>query len=188
MVKNNVWLSMRHFVTQEYLNGIYMGQQQYKICNTDIKTNGLLDKIKECTIFSSTLARCTQTVDYVISTYSDINFRVVYSNNLVERGLGEFEGKSKILIRKDKKYFNDGLFIVEKTPPKGESLTDFRSRVNSEVQIIKEESKHTNILVISHLQVLRMIKFCIDESFDYTNWHNIQYLHGEITRENYGKP
>ena len=43
MVDQNVWLSMRHFLTNEYRNNIYMGQQQYSICNTNIKTNGFLE-------------------------------------------------------------------------------------------------------------------------------------------------
>ena len=30
MVSPNVWLSMRHFLTDEYRNDIYMGQQQYR--------------------------------------------------------------------------------------------------------------------------------------------------------------
>lgn len=62
MVSQKVWLSMRHFLTDEYRNDIYMGQQQYPICNTDIRTNGYLDTLRSCLIFASPLKRSQQTV------------------------------------------------------------------------------------------------------------------------------
>lgn len=187
MVSNNSWLSMRHFVTQEYLNDIFMGQQQCEICNTDIKTNGLLDNLSKCTIFASTLMRSRQTVDYVVSNYQNVDFTVIFSDNLIERNLGIFECKNKASIRTNLTYFDDGKFIVEKTPPGGESINDFRSRVNKEVQIIKKEFSNNNILVISHLHVLRMIFLCMHDIFVYDQWHKLNYIHGEIVEEKYGK-
>lgn len=187
MVETKYWLSMRHFVTKEYINGIYMGQQQYEICNTNIKENGLLNNLDSCTIFASTLTRSKQTVDFVVSQYNNINFEVVFSDNLIERGLGDFEGKSKIIIRQDPTFFINNQFLVEKTPPNGEKFEDFRSRVNDEIKVIMEEHKKKNVLIISHLQVLRMIHFCVTNNYDYSNWHNINYAHGEIMRERYGK-
>ena len=93
MVDQNVWLSMRHFLTNEYRNNIYMGQQQYSICNTNIKTNGFLECLKSCTIFASPLRRSQQTVEFIIDSYTDIKFNVIYLDELKERGLGDFEGR-----------------------------------------------------------------------------------------------
>lgn len=187
MVNTKTWLSMRHFVTNEYLNDIYMGQQQYEICNTDIITNGLLDNLNECTIFASTLVRSRQTVEYVVSEFRNIKFNVVFLDKLNERGLGDFEGKQKFIIRQNTQFFKNGKLIVEKTPPNGEKLIDFRFRVNLALEIIRDEFKNKSILVISHLQVLRMIRFCMLEKNDYTHWHDINYTHGEIVRECYGE-
>lgn len=187
MVEKGLWLSMRHFMTHEYLNDIYMGQQQCKICNTELQNGSLIEDLSQCTIFASTLLRSKQTVDFMLSKYHNIDFKVIFSENLIERGLGDFEGKKKSYIRSNRNFFINDKFNVEKTPPNGESLIDFRLRVNNEVKIIKNEFKHSNILVISHLQVLRMIRFCVLERYDYVNWHNINYIHGEVVREKYGK-
>ena len=59
--------------------------------------------------------------------------------------------------------------------------------MNYATKIMLEESKSSNILVVSHLQTLRMIKFCILETDNYEIWHNINYTHGEIIKEDYGK-
>lgn len=183
----NQWLSMRHFLTEEYRNNIYMGQQQYPICNTDIKTNGLLEPLKSCSIYASPLRRSLQTVEYIVKTFKCTDFEINYLDGLVERGLGDFEGMPKEEIRKNTEYFVDKKFIVTKTPPNGESFIDFRSRVDSSVKIILEASKRNNILVVSHLQTLRMISFCVLGTSNYDIWHSINYNHGEVVQECYGK-
>lgn len=187
MVSQKVWLSMRHFLTDEYRNNIYMGQQQYPICNTDIRTNGYLDTLRSCLIFASPLKRSQQTVEYVVDIYPKIDFKVIYLDELKERGLGDFEGKHKELIKHDEEYFINKKFIVTKTPPNGESFNDFKNRVNYATKIMLEESKSSDILVVSHLQTLRMIRFCILETDNYEDWHSINYTHGEIVKEDYGK-
>ena len=73
MVEKYIWLSMRHFLTNEYRNNIYMGQQQYAICNTDIKTNGLLESLNHCAIFASPLKRSKQTVEFIVRSYANIS-------------------------------------------------------------------------------------------------------------------
>jgi len=183
----NKWLSMRHFITAEYQNNIYMGQQQYPICNTDIETHGLIELLKDCTIFASPLKRSVQTVDYVIATFTMINFKIRYLDALIERGLGDFEGKPKALVRQDPEYFQNEKFIVTKTPPNGESLSNLRDRVNKAVEIMLVEVRKKDIFVISHLQTLRMIRFCVTNSYNYDIWHSINYSHGEVVQENYGK-
>ena len=96
MVEKPRWLSMRHFVTKEYLQGLYMGQKQYEICNTNLIDKGLMNSLTECTIFASSLMRSRQTVDYLCHHFKKIKFEVIYSENLVERGMGDFEGNLKI--------------------------------------------------------------------------------------------
>ena len=183
----NKWLSMRHFLTEQYMNNIYMGQQQYPICNTDITTHGLLEPLKKCTILASPLKRSEQTVEFILQTYTSVNFKVKYLDGLVERGLGEFEGKLKEPIRKNTEYFINEKFDVTKTPPNGESLLDFRSRVENVVKEIIIERCIQDVLVVSHLQTLRMIRFCVNKSYDYDVWYDINYLHGEVVQEVYGK-
>lgn len=183
----NKWLSMRHFLTEQYKNNIYMGKQQYPICNTDIITHGLLETLKNCTIFASPLKRSVQTVEFILQTYGSVNFKVKYLDGLAERGLGDFEGKPKEPIRKNTEYFINEKFIVTKTPPNGESLLDFRNRVENAVKEIRIERCLQDVLVVSHLQTLRMIRFCVRDSYDYDVWHNINYLHGEVVQEVYGE-
>jgi broad specificity phosphatase PhoE len=181
------WLSMRHFITSEYQNDIYMGRQQYPINNTDIITHGLIESLGKCVLFASPLKRSIQTVDFIIETYKAIDFDVRYLDALVERGLGDFEGKQKAPLKKNTEYFYEGNFIVTKTPPNGESLSDFRNRVKPAVEAMLTENKNNNILVVSHLQTFRMINFCVESKYDYDEWYNIKYNHGEVAQEEYGK-
>lgn len=181
------WLSLRHFFTEQYRNNIYMGQKQYSICNTEIITHGLIETLENCTIFASSLKRSVQTVEFIVKTFDSVNFNVKYLDALVERGLGDFEGKPKEQIRRNPKYFVNEKFIVTKTPPNGESLVDFRKRVESAVEEIIAERCLQNVLVVSHLQTLRMIRFCVNNLYNYDVWHNINYLHGEVVQEVYGE-
>lgn len=97
------------------------------------------------------------------------------------------EGKKKEPIRKNPHFFKNEKFIVTQTPPNGESILSFRKRVNDAVgEIIKEQNK-TDILIVSHLQTLRMIRFCITNSYDYDAWHSINYKHGEVVQEDYAQ-
>jgi broad specificity phosphatase PhoE len=150
-------------------------------------TNGYIEKLKKCVLFASPLKRSVQTVDYVINTFSNIEFNVTYFDELMERGLGDFEGKSKTAIKSNAEYFINGKFIVTKMPPNGENLPDFRKRVNIAVEKIAAKFHTHDILVISHLQTLRMIKFCMTNIYDYETWHSINYIHGEVFKENYGE-
>jgi len=186
MAINKMWLSMRHFLTAEYRDNIYMGQQEYPICNTDITTHGLIENLSACTLFASPLKRSVQTVDFILNTYTDILFDVVYLDQLVERGLGDFEGKQKDSIRYDSEYFIDKKFIVTKTPPNGEGISEFRDRVEKAVEIMQAEYKERDVFIVSHLQTLRMIKFCFAKSYEYDKWHDVNYSHGEVVKESYG--
>jgi broad specificity phosphatase PhoE len=164
-----------------------MGQQQYPICNTNIITNGYLEELRDCTLFASPLRRSTETVDFVVKKFSFIKFKVRVLDSLAERGLGDFEGKLKAPIKKNTEFFENEKFIVTKTPPNGESIVNFRNRVANAVYEIQNERCVSDILVISHLQTLRMIRFCIYNSYNYEEWHNINYLHGEVVQESYGQ-
>ena len=186
MVEKPRWLSMRHFVTKEYLQGLYMGQKQYEICNTNLIDNGLMNSITECTIFSSSLLRSQQTVDYLCHHFKEIKFEVVYSESLVERGMGDFEGNLKQELRKNGEYFLDGRLIVDKTPPNGESFLDFKKRVENFLPEIREKKTTKNVLVVSHLQVLRMIWFFMNKEYNLNKWYEVNYNHGEIVEEFYG--
>lgn len=187
MVEKPRWLSMRHFVTKEYLQGLYMGQKQYEICNTNLIDKGLMDSLTECTIFASSLMRSRQTVDYLCHHIKKIKFEVIYSDSLVERGMGDFEGNLKQELKKNGDYFLNGRLIVDKTPPNGESFFEFKKRIECFLPEICEKNDTKNVLVVSHLQVLRMIWFIMNKEHSLNKWYEINYNHGEIVEEFYGK-
>ena len=187
MVNTNTLFSMLHFVTQEYLDGIYMGQQQYPICNNKIISDCYLKDLKSCTIFASPLLRSRQSVDYIIKEYNHLIFKVIYLDELMERCLGDFEGQKKSVVRQNAFYFKNQQFIVTKTPPNGEDISSFRNRVEIAIEKIFEVLSNDNILIVTHLQILRMIYFIINNIQEYSIWYNINYKHGEVVKENYGK-
>jgi alpha-ribazole phosphatase len=171
---------MRHFLTAAYKEGIYMGQGDYGICDTTIVNTNVLAETRECVLFVSALRRARETADFIVNEFKNIKFDVHIMPELIERGLGDFEGKPKTIIKQNSRYFLEGNFIIGLTPPNGESFSLFKQRIEKAYTQISYSTKANNVLVISHLQVLRMLHFIINEVEDYSNWHFINYKHGEM--------
>jgi len=168
-------------MTEAHENNIYMGQSDYGICNTIITNSDTLQAIQDCLLFSSTLLRARQTTDYIVTQFPSIQFTVKLLPDLIERGLGEFEGKEKYIIRQNSDFFDNGNLKFELTPPNGEAFYDFHLRVRRAHMQIQSAACQGDVLVISHLQVLRMFHFLdIENNTDYSKWYDINYKHGEM--------
>ena len=172
---------MRHFLTEAYKDNIYMGQSDYAICNTVIINKDALSEMGSCLLLSSTLLRARQTANYIIEQFSNINFTIKLLSELVERGLGDFEGKEKSVVKQNTDFFSNGNLKFELTPPNGEAFCDFHERIKKAYTKIEFAKRENNVLVISHLQALRMLYFiATGNEGDYSKWYDINYKHGEM--------
>lgn len=109
-------------------------------------------------IISSPLTRCLDTAKLLQHSIS-ATWPIIVDKTIIERGMGEWEGKERnVIIKQFPEFFYNGKFITELTPiGGGEKYVNFENRLISFIHTIKEILKEKHIIVCSHNQTLRMI-------------------------------
>ena len=175
---------MRHFKTLSNANGIYMGQLEIPIKYppdiTDVMSHSEL--FNSALLLSSPLLRGRQTAEYICNLFPEKNITIVYSDALKERSLGDFEGRIKSELNGDKNYYDEHKqLLLDKTPPGAEPIPVFLERVDSIIPQIQSYLTMNNVIIISHLQVLRALTCKLGFS-NISEWYSITYSYGEIIR------
>lgn len=174
---------MRHFATHANESNIYMGQLGFPVDLENICFKiGVFSEINSCLLISSPLRRAIQSAQYVISHLNSVKWEFETNDLLKERCLGEFEGKVKSSLNTNAEYYRNKNLILSKTPPGAESIEYFYTRVNRIKDYLRAHLKNNNILLVTHLQVMRAL-ICpntIDE-----NWYKLSFSHGEIIEVEY---
>lgn len=144
--------------------------KQYNTTDEDLTDLGikqaeeLRDKIKDMKfdiIICSPLKRAKETAK-ILNT--DKNINIIYKSELIERGLGDFEGESCITEEDD--IYN---YHMNKTIRNIEPVVDLCNRVNDLIDEIKNKYKGKNILLVTHSGTARAIEryfYGIDENGD----------------------
>lgn len=170
---------IRHCATEYNASNLISGNSDVPIIDrtVDISCYTKSDRIK---VYSSPLKRCIQTGNIL---KGKIGFkRMQLDSRLKERNMGIFDGVDrKICIQKSADMFtSDGKFILEKTPPNGESFNDFYERVSRFWSDISIELKDYDIIVISHNQTLKVL-YSIVNGLDIKNiWKKIYFRNGSL--------
>ncbi|MBT3346964.1 MAG: alpha-ribazole phosphatase family protein [Thiotrichales bacterium] len=107
-------------------------------------------------VITSTLSRCAE---FATEVAERVQIPVIKSNNFMEIGFGEWEGKTAAeIMQKDEqllyRFWSDPL---HNTPPQAEQLTKFRERVVGEWDSIISKHQGKKILLVAHAGVLRML-------------------------------
>lgn len=177
---------MRHFETEENSSGVFMGHRDYQIIHKT-PTVILPDSVKKnrsIKTFCSPLTRAMQSANVLMNNFTEINWHFEILDSLKERGLGEFEGQYKYLLNGNRKYFDELKRLDLSTTPLGaESFVDFRDRVLQCIPIIENALLTQDVLLITHLQVLRVLESYYLKT-DLSQWYNISYTTGRIVRLN----
>ena len=130
----------------------YVGQADIPLC--DKGTEALADLRREFTypaaemVFSSPLCRCAQTAEIL---YPDTYAEVI--DGLKDINLGEFEGKTFEELRENEAFALWLKNSFENTPPGGEEITAFTTRIVDavrEIFIRMMEEKIQNVAVVTH--------------------------------------
>lgn len=179
---------MRHFPTEANVNGIFMGQQELpailpKNISNDYPAEWKTNTGKKVYIMCSPLFRALQTAEYLMTQFSKLEWKKETIPALSERCLGNFEGLSKSMLSANDYYFCDYKLILDKTPPNAEPIDIFIKRVLSVVSKIDNILLSQDVLIISHMQVLRtLIGYYRGYSLEETkkNWYSIQINTGEV--------
>ncbi len=127
---------------------------------------GKLDLSKIDICFCSPLKRARQTADILVGN----KVKIIYDSMIVERGFGDYEGKSINfdLIEKQWNYkLNDNSHNIE-------SLQDCLLRAKKFLDKIKREYPNKNILIISHGSFIKTLHFNLvgyDENTDFLSFN-----------------
>ena len=156
---------IRHGQTNWNLKGIIQGQKDIELNDKGInearKAKDEFNSLKIDLIMCSPLKRAKETAK-ILNT--DKNINIIYKSELIERGLGDFEGESCITEEDD--IYN---YHMNKTIRNIEPVVDLCNRVNDLIDEIKNKYKGKNILLVTHSGTARAIEryfYGIDENGD----------------------
>ena len=145
---------VRHGQTDWNINGIIQGQTDTQLNTTGVEQANLLrNKFNELDInliMCSPLKRAKKTAEII---NQDKNLRIIYRDELTERGLGEYEGKDCEIERDEiyNYYKNDKKMNIE-------PVVDMCNRVNKLLEDIKENYSNNKILLVTHSGTARAIE------------------------------
>lgn len=164
MEKKHLFL-MRHCKSLYNEQNKISGQTDCKIINYNIDYSALKKVVfsKNVLIICSPLSRCLDTINYLQETIHT-SWPVKLENQILERGMGEWEGKDKDKIVKCfPEYFINSKFISTQTPIGGEKYEEFVKRVFLFTQNLEEVLVDNHVIICSHNQTLRMIKAMLNK-------------------------
>lgn len=117
-----------------------------------------LNKTKFNVIYTSPSERAYKTALYV---KSERDIPIIVESDLKEIFFGEWEGKTQEEIEHEFKneYFNfwNAPKLYNHEPHNGESLAEFKKRVERVIRGIIEENSNGNILIVTHAVVIKAI-------------------------------
>lgn len=168
---------LRHFLTENNKNGIISGQSDSHICinKYDVYETKMFDYV-----LCSPSLRCKKTIDKVSQLGMEWNV-IEYDERLYERNMGALEGMRRdFAIKSYPDLFKNGKFIVQCTPPDGETFLDFYERIYSFYNDIIHQKTSGNILICSHNQSLKILYHIIfDLKITQQSWERLKFVNGK---------
>lgn len=166
---------IRHGRTHWNEKGLMQGWVNIKLSETGKKeAKDIREKLKNISFdicISSPLKRTLETASIV----TDNKYKIITDELLIERNLGEFEGKKYAEYEKlkfwDYKLNNDSYGV--------EPVKDILKRTSSFLNNLKEKDYKT-VLIVSHAATIRAINYNIIGYDSNTDFLEFKPTHGEI--------
>lgn len=166
---------IRHGRTPWNEKGLMQGWVNIKLSETGKKeAKDIREKLKDINFdicISSPLKRTLETASIV----TDNKYKIITDELLIERNLGEFEGKKYAEYEKlkfwDYKLNNDSYGV--------EPVKDILKRTSSFLNNLKEKNYKT-VLIVSHAATIRAINYNIIGYDSNTDFLEFKPTHGEI--------
>lgn len=166
---------IRHGRTSWNEKGLMQGRVNIKLSETGKKeAKDIREKLKDINFdicISSPLKRTLETASIV----TDNKYKIITDELLIERNLGEFEGKKYAEYEKlkfwDYKLNNDSYGV--------EPVKDILKRTSSFLNNLKEKNYKT-VLIVSHAATIRAINYNIIGYDSNTDFLEFKPIHGEI--------
>lgn len=150
--------------------GLFQGQancplSQQGLEETILKAKDFSNDFDIC--FCSPLDRTKQTAQILVP-----HLEIIYDERLMERALGEFE---HTLIDDEKL-----LFLNSNVPKGGETFTELDARVQSFLEMLKQEYPLKKVLVITHGGFLHAVYRVLQLEDCPAHFHNLEVITVEI--------
>lgn len=166
---------IRHGRTSWNEKGLMQGRVNIKLSETGKKeAKDIREKLKDISFdicISSPLKRTLETASIV----TDNKYKIITDELLIERNLGEFEGKKYAEYEKlkfwDYKLNNDSYGV--------EPVKDILKRTSSFLNDLKEKDYKT-VLIVSHAATIRAINYNIIGYDSNTNFLDFKPTHGKV--------
>lgn len=165
----------RHGETDRNRQGLLLGQKDVDLNDTGIKqAHELGEKLKGLhidLIVSSSMTRAKHTAE-IVNDYLHVALKI--EPRLIERNIGVYDGLTLAEVQEKYQKGYTSEMAYQKTPPGGESSKEVEERVFAAMAELKRDYPHSDILVIAHSFILRMINkyfnpgISADEFFDFT--------------------
>ncbi len=140
----------RHGETIENIEGIFQGRLPGKLSQLGIEeAKKLAERFKEekiDVIYSSSLARAADTAKEIIKFHPKVP--IEYTDELMERDIGELQGKKESEVVSDKKIRD--ITDLELEPKKGESLEQLYTRAKQFLDKIFQKHIKDTVLIVGH--------------------------------------
>jgi len=151
---------IRHGETDQNVKCAYCGVSDIPLNSKGIhqamEVGKILKNYSIDLILCSTLIRARQTARLINKS---IHKDIVYIEELVERSIGIFEGKTReeVMLQYSNLYNQNLTRQFDKAPPEGETINEVIERVNIVFDLIKEKYNNKNILIVTHAFVSKVI-------------------------------
>lgn len=168
---------VRHGETDFNKQGKYLGRMDIELNSSGIiqakELAAKLSVLDVDIIYCSPLKRTIKTAELI---KDNNNCKVITDNHLIERSMGVYEGLTKSQAKNNYPdvYKRNITRIFNEAPPGGETVDDVMERVFFALDKIREQKKFTNIIIVTHGFVAKVInkyfasKITDQEFFDFS--------------------
>ena len=176
---------LRHCKTKNNVENRISGQMDSEIVDFSIDISNLNQEIVYqlgLNIITSPAPRCLQTVELI---KKQIHGRVIIQtdNRLLERKMGDWEGKKKISIINNSCKIINGYIDPNFTPPNGESFSSLSQRIDEFIADLQSQMFLSPVLICSHNQALKVLKSKLYRTQNFIDfWGNESFENGKIKR------
>lgn len=180
--------AMRHCKTEYNLLKKISGQANSQLVDHQIDPAALDEchiPLCDFIIISSPLERCIQTVEHLFAQYCCDTAPVIHIDpRIIERGMGEWEGRLKKAVLSEFSACNcNGKISPQYTPPNGEPFEDFTHRIEAFIHDIKACSPYGPILICAHNQSLKLLTYILNNTTEFLNfWSSCSFQNGKVVQ------
>lgn len=154
---------IRHAPTAANTNGVFMGHRDAPSTKAGLAAAGKLgislQLPEDVRLFTSPLLRSKATLDAICPARKQvIDWRIR------ERGLGEWEGRSKVAVRRlyPQAFTVGGTIDPRFTPPQGERIDSFALRICEFLVEVANAPRQSNAFVVTHNGVIAVMKSLLE--------------------------